>query len=178
MTTIRRINTLLLVIISIFFLCSCEGDNMLNEYQKLNDKNHIFKVSTPSEIFELLNKDEKAIIVFSFPECPWCQEAIPYINEIAKEQDYNVVYYLNILEIRESKTDEYNAIYERIRYDIGNPDKINAPTVIVINNSKVLGYHIDTVESHVKNENNVLLPMTLEQAEELRNIYRELFRLN
>lgn len=150
---------------------------MLNNYQDLKDKNHIYQVCEPSEIIDLLNSTERAVIVFSFPECPWCQAAIPYLNEIAKELNYEQVYYLNILKIREENTLEYQTIFNKIRYDIGNPEKINAPTVIVIDNGVVLDYHIDTVSSHVKNENEVLMPMTEEQIEELRSIYRELLAL-
>lgn len=150
---------------------------MLSKYQSLNDKNHIFEVVDEKIVIELLSSQERAIIVFSFPECPWCQAAIPYINEVAKEEGFEKVYYLNILEIRENQTKEYISIYESIRYDIGNPEKINAPTVILIDNGQVLGYHIDTVESHVKNDNEVLMPMTKEQIEELKEIYHNLFRL-
>ena len=163
-------------------LSSCERDYMLKKYPLLNDKNHIFVVSTADEIINLLNSEQKAIIVFSFPECPWCQAAIPYINEIAKEQEYSKVYYLNILEMRENTEskdhEKYLELFEKIRFDIANPEKINAPTVIVINNGSVLGYHIDTVETHVKNENNVLEPMNEEQINELKEIYRKLFSLN
>lgn len=155
---------------------------MLRKYPQLKDKDHIFVVSTADEIIELLNSYEKAIIVFSFPECPWCQSAIPYINEIAKEQEYDKVYYLDILDMRENSESEdhkkYLEIYEKIRYDIANAEKINAPTVIVINEGNVLGYHVDTVTSHVKNENNVLEPMNESQIDELREIYRKLFSLN
>lgn len=165
-----------------FTLCSCEKDYMLRKYPTLKDNNHIFVVSTADEIIELLNSNQKAIIVFSFPECPWCQAAIPYINEIAKEEEYDKVYYLNILEMRENKEsydhEKYLEIFEKIRFDIANPEKLNAPTVIVINEGKVLGYHIDTVSTHIKNENNVLEPMTNSQIEELKEIYRKLFRLN
>lgn len=178
---IKRINIFLvlsLVFLVSISLTSCAKDPMLNKYTNLKDKNHIFEVVDEYKIIELLNSKEKAIIIFSFPECPWCQAAIPYVNEIAKETGYNKVYYLNILKIREEQTEEYIKIYEHIRYDIGNPEKINAPTVIVINNNEVLGYHIDTVESHVKNDNNVLMPMTNEQVNELKEIYRKLFKLN
>ena len=150
---------------------------MLNSYQGLKDKNHIYKVCDATKIIELLNSKERAVIVFSFPECPWCQAAIPYLNDVAKELNYNEVYYLNILKMREENSSEYQAIFNKIRYDIANPEKINAPTVIVIDNGEVLGFHIDTVTSHVKNENEVLMPMTQEQVEELKNIYRELLTL-
>lgn len=159
-------------------LTSCKKDIMLNQYNNLNDNNHIFKVVDEFKVIELLNSNERAIIVFSFPECPWCQYAIPYVNEIAKETGNSEVYYLNILKIREEQTPEYKQIFEHIRFDIGNPEKINAPTVIVINNSEVVGYHIDTVPSHVKNDNNILPPMTNKQIEELKEIYRNLFKLN
>lgn len=177
MNTIKRISLIIITIIILFTLSSCGKDQMLNNYQDLKDKNHIYKVCEPSEIIELLNSNERAVIVFSFPECPWCQAAIPYLNEIAKELEYEQVYYLNILKIREENTEEYQTIFNKIRYDIANPEKINAPTVIVIDEGKVLGFHIDTVESHVKNENEVLMPMTKDQIEELRNIYRELLNL-
>lgn len=173
--------SVLLIILTLMMslsLTSCKKDPMLNKYQNLKDENHIFEVVDEYKIIELLNSRKKAIIVFSFPECPWCQAAIPYINEIAKEEGIDKVYYLNILKIREEQTNEYLQIFEHIRYDIGNPEKINAPTVIVINNGNVLGYHIDTVESHVKTESGVLLPMNQEQIDELKDIYRKLFKLN
>lgn len=177
MNTIKRISFLSILIIVLLTLTSCRKDQMLSNYQSLKDKNHIYKVCQPKEIIELLNSKERAVIIFSFPECPWCQAAIPYLNEIAKEQNYDKIYYLNILKIREENSEEYLTIFNKIRYDIGNPEKINAPTVIVIDNGKVLGYHIDTVESHVKNDNDVLMPMNDEQIEELKNIYRELLNL-
>ncbi len=177
MNTIKRISLLILLITFLLTLSSCGKDQMLNKYQNLKDKNHIYKICQPEEIITILNSNERAVIVFSFPECPWCQAAIPYLNEIAKEQNYDQVYYLNILKIREENSVEYQTIFNKIRYDIGNPEKINAPTVIVIENGQVLGYHIDTVESHVKNDNDVLMPMNEEQIEELKNIYRELLNL-
>lgn len=174
---INSIKTLYLTILILLLVClsSCGKDNMNLRYPSLNDSKHIFEVVDENKIIELLNSEERTIIVFSFPECPWCQAAIPYINEVAKSLDYKKVYYLNILNIRENNTKEYQTIYEHIRFDIGNPDKINAPTVIVIDKKEVIGYHIDTVESHVKNENGILLPMTEEQINELKDIYYSLF---
>ena len=177
MNTIKRISIILILTFVLFGLSSCGKDHMLNNYQELKDKNHIYKVCDATEIIDLLNSKERAVIVFSFPECPWCQAAIPYLNDVAKELNYKEVYYLNILKIREENSIEYQTIFNKIRYDIANPEKINAPTVIVIDNGEVLGYHIDTVSSHVKNENEVLMPMTQEQVDELKNIYRELLTL-
>lgn len=178
----NKINIIIVLLIILVILSSCNKDYMQRKYQQLNDSNHIFKVCCADEIIELLDSNKKAIIVFSFPACPWCQAAIPYINEVAKEMNYNEIYYLDIKDMRDNSKSKdhkkYIEIYEKIRFDITNPDNINAPTVIVINNGNVLGFHTDTVESHIKNENNVLDPMNDNQINELKEIYRKLFSLN
>ena len=70
---IRKINLKFILLLSLVFiisLTSCKKDEMLNKYQNLKDEQHIFEVVDEYKIIELLDSNEKAIIVFSFPECP------------------------------------------------------------------------------------------------------------
>jgi molecular chaperone HtpG len=100
-----------------------------------------------------------------------------YINS-AKEKGYDEVYYLDIKDMRDNEESEdrdiYLSIYNTIKDKIGNPDKIYAPTVIVLKNGEVTGYNEGTVVSHERVD-GTLPPMTDEQKDELREIYRNIF---
>ena len=42
------------------------------------------------------------IIYLGFPECPWCRNALPVLFDAAKENDVETIYYMNILNERDS----------------------------------------------------------------------------
>ena len=37
------------------------------------------------------------LFYLGFPECPWCAAYVPYLNEVAKDNDVRKVYYYNII---------------------------------------------------------------------------------
>ena len=168
------------IIISLCALTSCHSkDAFMKEYVQLTDKNHIMKYTTADEVITFLDSPFTGIIVFGFSSCPWCQVAVPYVNEIAKEKEYSVVYYLDIREMRGNENspehEKYLTIYQKIKEDIGSPARINAPTIVVFKNGTITGYSIDTVPSHIKDENNILPPMTAKQIAEIKELYRNMF---
>ena len=42
------------------------------------------------------------IIYLGFPECPWCRNALPVLFDAAKENNVETIYYMNILNERDS----------------------------------------------------------------------------
>jgi hypothetical protein len=54
-------------------------------------------------------------------------------------------------------------------------DRLNAPTTIALKDGKMVGYHLDTVSSHLM-EDNILPPLNTTQEEELRIILQDLIK--
>ena len=86
------------------------------EYEKYNDKevssdkkyssldlseNNPIKYSTYDEIIDVI-KNQTGIIYLGFPECPWCRSIIPVLFDVAKDNDINTIYYLNMKNDRTS----------------------------------------------------------------------------
>ena len=113
--------------------------------------------------------------MFSFPESEWCQELMPLLNEEALELETEVLYY-NVRDIRESKTDEYNILYnEIVRYlettdfDELRYEEIFVPTIVKLENGTITDFHLGTVESHVETSNG-LPSLSTSQKSELKEI--------
>lgn len=148
----------LLLIFSVFLsaigLSSCGSDYFLDNYEKLTDENHVFYNSSVDEIIEILDGTTEGnyVIYFGFPTCPWCQALTPVLNEVAKdnylhkkEKGQNVVYYYDIKQIREDKTDEYNQILELLGLEVPGEDdelvagvnRIAVPYIVTVSDGVV-----------------------------------------
>lgn len=64
-------------------------------------KNNPMKYSTYDELVDVI-KNGTGIIYLGFPECPWCRSALPVLLEAAKDNDIDIIYYLNIKNERDS----------------------------------------------------------------------------
>lgn len=102
--------------------------------------NNVFMYKTEEEIIEILEK-KSGIVYFGFPECKWCQAYVVHLNEVAKENGIKEIYYLNIREIRENKTDNYLRIVELMQnylpFDENGDKKIYVPQVAFVNEGKI-----------------------------------------
>ncbi|MDD2378139.1 MAG: thioredoxin family protein [Bacilli bacterium] len=176
------------------------------EYQLLNGKeatngNTYTKVELDSDNrfvyadFEQIKEVIKGtgVIYFGFPECPWCRNAVPVIEEAAKEVGLEKIYYLNVADIRDQKeldengnvvtinegTEEYKELLELLHDSLPVYKGLNDPTikriyvplVMTFKNGKVIDSHLSTVDS----QENPYIDLTDEQAEELLQIYKDSF---
>lgn len=157
--------------------------------------------STEEEVLEIL-KNGTGVIYFGFPTCPWCRNAVTPLVSAAESVELDKVYYLNIMDIRDSLsvndageivvekegTKNYKKILKALKTILDdyyvedalgnkintNEKRLYVPTVVVIKNGKIIDYHMDTVDSHVE-AGNGYAELTKEQREELFNIYGSMF---
>ena len=54
-------------------------------------------------------------------------------------------------------------------------NRLNAPTFVKVVDGVMIKYHLNTVEGHVKNDHNVLPPLTNEQEAKLKDLLKEFF---
>lgn len=118
----------------------------IDEYPEVGEDN-VFEIKTIEEIIKVLEHGT-GLVYLGFPECPWCQEYVLYLNEVAKDKDVEKIYYFNILNDRKDNTKEYQKIVELIgkhlQYDEDGNKRVYVPAVIAVNNGKIVGFDDET----------------------------------
>ncbi len=172
---------LVILIISSYFIFFKKDKNIndaekfAKEYTKLSSDN-VFTYKSLKEVNKILEKGT-GVVYLGFPECPWCQEYVKYVNEVAKKVGLDKVYYFNIREDRTNNTEDYQTTIKLLRDYLptdeeGNP-RVYVPLIAVIQNGKVVitdyetaqdtkGY--DTPEEYWANEDLDALKTRLEKA--------------
>lgn len=108
---------------------------------------NVFTYRTSEEIIKIL-KNGTGVVYLGFPECPWCSQYVVYLNEVAKENKVEKIYYLNILEDRKNNTEAYQEIVsilsDYLQYDDEGNKRIYVPAVIAVKDGKILGFDDET----------------------------------
>ena len=154
---------------------------------------HHFYDVTMAEVLNLReDMDFDGIIYFGFPQCPWCQAAVPVLNEASRQTGVPVFYVSRDPQIREEgnwlELDQEMArwldnqfglqwLYEEGEdgEDVPVRPNIFVPQVIHLRRGEVVDHYRGTFEEHLP-EDGVLPELTERQHEELLQIYLEIFR--
>lgn len=153
---------------------------MIEEYEGINDNQKVF-VDLPEEFkVEYLEEEDiktfleqgTGVVYFGWNTCPWCRNMLPVLIEELNDKE-ETLYYFNPQKIRGENNDTYNYIIDKVgmfleKDDNGNP-KLFVPEVLMLKEGKVVYHHLGTVDS----QKDASIPLTEEQKEELKNIYRE-----
>lgn len=147
---------LLLIIITIliafFFLRNVDEEPTLTDAQKFSEEygiteDNVFVYRSLSEINKIL-ENGTGIIYLGFPECPWCKGYVPYLNEVAKSENIEKIYYFDILEDRQNNTEDYQTtvrlLDKYLKYDEEGNKRIYVPAVIAVNKGEIVGFNDET----------------------------------
>lgn len=160
-----------------------DASKFKEEYSRVSEDN-VFVYRTDKEIIEIL-KHGTGIVYLGFPECPWCQAYVSYLDEVAKETKIEKIYYLNILEIRKNNTKEYQEIVSLLdnylSYDEEGKKRIYVPAVVAVKEGEIIGFDdetshdtkgYETPEEYWKNEDLDGLKAKLEKmfSETVKNV--------
>lgn len=169
------------LILSYFFLIK-KDDNKIDdakkfktEYTNVSDDNP-FVYRSVDKIINILEKGT-GVVYLGFPECPWCQAYVPYVEEVAKKVGIDKVYYFNIKEDRKNNTEEYQKIVKILDVYLSNDDegnkRIYVPAIIIVQNGKIVEFDDETSkdtkgyktpEEYWKNEDLDALKTKLEKS--------------
>ncbi len=150
----------------------------MSEYEGFTDTEHVFVDSNMQEIKTMMDDGESFVVYFGFSTCPWCIEALPILNETAKEFD-SAVYYIDTrkdsLWTSNLDIDDYDLVVEcfgdYMQYDDNGVKHLYTPSVVFVKNGEVVLFHQGTVDGHNAHERT----MEESEAEELRELYRSGF---
>ena len=123
-----------------------DAEKFAREYTEVSEDN-VFVYRNIDEIIQIM-EEGTGIVYLGFPECPWCQAYVKYLDEVAKEMEIEEVYYYNIKEDREENTKEYQKIVELLeerlqKDDEGNP-RVYVPNVSFHADGKLVGNNCET----------------------------------
>ena len=123
-----------------------DASKFKEEYSNVSEDN-VFVYRTEKEIIDIL-KHGTGIVYLGFPECPWCQAYVSYLDEVAKETKIEKIYYLNILEIRKNNTREYQEIVSLLdnylSYDEEGKKRIYVPAIVAVKEGEIIGFDDET----------------------------------
>lgn len=138
----------ILVIGGLFLFLKKDSDNVKfsKEYENVS-KDNVFVYRTADEIIKIMEHGT-GVVYLGFPECPWCQAYVKYLDEVSKEVGIEKIYYYNILTDRLNNTKEYQKMVELLKDNLqfdqeGNP-RIYVPNVSFHVNGKLIGNDYET----------------------------------
>ena len=113
------------------------------EYSEVND-NNVFVYRDINEIINIL-ENGTGIVYLGFPECKWCQAYVVMLDEVAREEGLEKIYYFNILEDRKNNTDEYQKIVkllgENLLFDEEGNKRVYVPDVTAVLKGEIIGHN-------------------------------------
>ena len=123
-----------------------DGEKFYRQYNQVPVDN-VFKYTTAKEAIELFKADQ-AVIFLGFEECKWCQSYAPILNEYAKSNNIQTIYYLDIKEDRANNTKDYQELVtllsEYLYDDDSGNKRIYVPDVYFVQKGKIVGHNNDT----------------------------------
>lgn len=123
-----------------------DNEKFANEYTEVG-QNNVFVYRNADEIIKIL-EGGTGLVYLGFPECPWCQAYVPMLNEAAKEEGVEKIYYFNIREDRQENSKNYQKIVKIVKNylmkdDEGN-ERIFVPDVYAVRDGKILSHNNET----------------------------------
>lgn len=154
-----------------------DAKKFAKEYKILDEEN-VFVYSNSNEVIKILEK-ESGVIFLGYPECTWCRAYAKILNEVAKEENIDKIYYYNIKEDRNTNTKNYqkiaNILNPHLLYDDEEKSKIYVPDLTVVKSGKIIGHN---------NESSLITKLdgtpeeywTKERKENLKNTLKTYFK--
>ena len=164
-----------LVVYFVFIKKDNNTDNIKfsKEYTSVS-KNNVFVYRSKDEIINILEHGT-GIVYLGYPECPWCMAYVPLLNEIAKNEGIEKIYYYNIREDRKNNTEFYQKVVsilnDYLNYDEEGKKRIFVPNVTFVKEGKII---------FNDNETSLISEGTPSEywTEEKKTLFNEKFRKN
>ena len=169
--------------ISLYFIFKNSNENKSDAFKFSEEYNTVSKdnVFVYRDIEEIITIMEHGtgIVYLGFPECPWCQSYVKYLEEVAKEVGVEKIYYYNILKDRTNNTPEYQKIISllstHLQYDEEGNERIFVPNVSFHIKGEVIGNDYETsLDTH--NLDNPDEYWTKEEVKELKDKLKNLMQ--
>lgn len=108
-----------------------------------NDNRFVF--ASAGEVLEKFESGS-GLIFLGFQQCPWCQQLAPIVDEAAKAEGLDKIYYLDIRHARETNDATYKKLVEKLkphlRTDENGQPRVYVPDVTALKDGRVVGHFL------------------------------------
>ncbi|MBB1564150.1 hypothetical protein HG434_002725 [Candidatus Saccharibacteria bacterium] len=108
-----------------------------------NDNRFIF--ASADEVLEKFESGS-GLIFLGFQQCPWCQQLAPLVDDAAKAEGLDKIYYLDIRHARETNDATYKKLVEKLkphlRTDENGQPRVYVPDVTALKDGRVVGHFL------------------------------------
>ena len=112
------------------------------EYPEVSEEN-VFVYRDLDEIIKIL-ENGTGIVYLGFPECKWCQAYVVMLDEVAREEGLEKIYYFNILEDRKNNTEQYQKVVkllgDNLLFDEEGNHRVYVPDVTAVLKGEIIGH--------------------------------------
>lgn len=154
----KKIFTIFMVTVVLFGLVGCttskekkeekpnteeksDAKKFAEEYKEVGEDN-VFVYREVDDIIKIMEHGT-GIVYLGYPECPWCQAYVKYLNEVAKEEGFDKIYYCNTKKVKENDMDKYQKLVSllsgHLQYNEEGNEWIYVPNVSFHVNGKLIG---------------------------------------
>lgn len=118
-----------------------DAEKFAKEYPNVSTNNQ-FVYATGDEVVSIF-EGGSGLVFLGFTECPWCQQLAPIVDEAAKSEGLEKIYYLNIKKARSDNDETYKKLVASLseyldKDENGNP-RIFVPDVTAVREGVVVG---------------------------------------
>lgn len=139
-----------------------------SEYKNVTEDN-VFVYRNVDEIIKIMEHGT-GVVYLGYPECPWCQAYVSYLNEVAKEVGIEKIYYCNTKKVKEENMDKYRELISlldgHLQYNDEGKQWIYVPNVSFHIEGKIIGNDYETS----KDTHNLKDPKEYWTEEEVKDL--------
>ncbi|MDO4415645.1 MAG: hypothetical protein Q4C20_11275 [Erysipelotrichaceae bacterium] len=150
---------------------------IMTVYEWIGNEIADFQEITFTESLRLFSEKGSGILYFGYDNCPFCERAVPMLNEAALETGVSV-YYVDVYGVFQPTRKEFDELMgyvdEALIEDEDGGKSFFVPLILGIKNGEITGHHVALVDGFtIENEES---QMNDAQKEELKNIYLDIIR--
>lgn len=148
----------------------------MSGYKRLTTPDHHFVASSMKELLQAAKDKKSGVYYMGYVDCPWCQDAVPVLEEAAKEENV----YIHYVPIRDK---DHNITFDKNtedqffawassslpKDDQGKPT-LYVPFVIAVKDGKIVKTHDGTFPDHDANKRD----LTDKEKAQLKDVYKKL----
>ena len=155
-----------------------QKESDIKEYSFLTDNNPAFKEITFESSIKFFTEGYSGILYYGKVGCPWCERAVPILNDVAKDNNISI-YYIDankgMGETKREREENYanlsKYISDSFQEDNNGKKGMFVPDVIAVKNGKMVAYHVSLVDDYDIHKDEQL---SENQKQELYNIYQQM----
>lgn len=153
---------------------SLDAQKFSEEYKDVG-KDNVFVYKNVDEIIKIMEHGT-GVVYLGYPECPWCQSYVKYLNEVAKDVGIEKIYYCNTKEVKEQNMDKYHQLIKlldgHLQYNNEGEQWIYVPNVSFHIEGNIIGNDFETSKD-THNKKDPLEYWTDDEVKDLKNTLKK-----